>query len=104
MWREGVELGRVRVIRAEGGARELDHHALHSHAETERRDASLAAETGRLHLALDAAVSEAAWNDDAIESDERFHVVRAFEMLAVDPLQLHIAAGRPGRVAHGFRD
>src|SRR5207247_3444291 len=62
VWREGVELGRVRVVRAEGGARELADHALHSHAKTERRDPPLAAGPGRLHPALAAAVPEAAWN------------------------------------------
>src|SRR5213593_4392001 len=59
---EGVELGRVRVVRAERGARELDDHALHSHTETERGDAPLAAEARRLHLALDATVPEPARN------------------------------------------
>src|SRR2546423_8386630 len=74
---EGVEFGRVRVVRPEGGARELDDHALHSHAQTERRDATLAAEARRLHLALDPAVPEAAWNDDPVEADERLDVVGA---------------------------
>src|SRR5712691_8592084 len=68
--REGVELGRVRVVRAESGARELDDHALHSHAEAECGDAPFAPETRRLHFALDATVSEAAWDDDAVEPDE----------------------------------
>ena len=85
MRRERVELGRVGVIRTESRARELDDHALHAHAEAERRHTALAAEAGRLHFALDAPVSEAARNDDAVEADERFDVIGALEMLAIDP-------------------
>src|SRR5438309_4293043 len=79
MRRERIELSRVRVIRAEGRARELDDHALHPHAETERRHTPLAAKARGLDLALDAAVAEAARDDDAVEPDERFDVVGPLE-------------------------
>src|SRR5205823_13815677 len=104
MRRERVELGRVGVIRTESRARELDDHALHAHAEAERRHTALAAEAGRLHFPLDAPVAEAARNDDAVEADERFDVIGALEMLAIDPLQLHVAPGRPRGVADRLGD
>ena len=46
-------------------------------------------------LALDAAVAEAAWYDDAVEADERLDVPVALELLAVDPDQLDVAARGP---------
>src|ERR1700682_5129801 len=79
VWREGVELGRIRVVGSEGSARELDDHALHAHAEPERGHLALAAEADRLHLALDAAVAEAARHHDAVEADERLAVAGALQ-------------------------
>src|SRR5437879_5294669 len=76
---ECIEFRRVRVVRAEGRARELDDHALHPHAETERWHTALATKPCRLDLALDAAVAKAARDDDPVESDERFDVVGALE-------------------------
>src|SRR5947209_603489 len=104
MGREGVELRGVRVVRAEGGTRKLDDHTLHAHAEPECGNAALAAEAGRLDLPLDAAVAKAAGDDDAIEPDERLDVIGPLEVLAVDPLHLHVAACRPRGMAHGLGD
>src|SRR5207247_8588593 len=80
MGREGVELRGVRVVRAQGGARKLDDHALHAHAEPERGNAALAAEAGRLDLPLDAAVAKAAGDDAAIERYERFDIIGPLEV------------------------
>src|SRR2546428_49130 len=102
--RARFELGGELRAEVEGVIRELDDHALHAHAETERRHLALAAEAHGLHLALDAAVAEAARHDDAVEADERLDVTVALELLAVDPDQLHVAAGGPGRVLHGLGD
>src|SRR6266542_7120157 len=92
---ERVELGRVRAIGPERGARELDDHALHAHAEAEGWHPTLPAEADGLHLPLDTPVAKAARNDDAVEADERLDVAVALELLAVDPDQLHVAAGGP---------
>src|SRR5437879_11817362 len=78
---KGVELCRIRVVGPEGRARELDDHALHAHAETERRHLALAAEAHGLHLALDAAVTESARHDDPLEADERLDATVALELL-----------------------
>src|SRR5512132_514368 len=104
MWRERVELGRVRVLGPEGRPRQFNDHALHAHTEPERRHLALAAETNCLHLALDTPVAEAARYDDAVEADEWLDVAVALELLAVDPDQLHVAAGRPRRMLHGLGD
>src|SRR5207248_9859868 len=56
-----------------------------------------------LHLALDAAVAEATGHDEPIETDERLDVAVALEALAVDPRDLHVAAGGPRRVLHRLR-
>ena len=104
MRRERVEFGGVRVLRAERRARELDDHALHAHAEAQRGEAALATEAGRLHLALDPAVPEAARHHEAVEADERLDVVRALEALAVDPFESHVTARGPGCVADRLRD
>src|SRR5919198_2293638 len=101
---ERVELGGVRVVRSQRGARELDDHALHAHAEAERGHAPLPAEARRLHLSLDAAVAEPARDDDAVEPDERLDVIRTLESLAVDPLETHVTPGGPARVAYRLRD
>ena len=104
MRRERVEFGRVGVLRPEGRARELDDHALHTHAESQRGHAPLPAETRRFDLPLDAAIAEPARDDQAIQTKQWLHVVRPLEVLAVDPLQPHVAAGGPGRVANGLGD
>ena len=104
MGRESIELGRVGVVGPERGPRELDDHALHPHAEAERRDAPLSAETRRFHLSFDPAIPESAGHHDAVETHERLDVIRALEMLAVDPLQLHVAPRSPGRVLDRLGD
>src|SRR6266850_1028283 len=104
MRRERVELGRVRILGPEGRARELDDHALHAHAEAERRNFALAAEADGLHFALDAAVAEATGYDDPVEADQRLDVAVALELLAVDPDQLDVAARGPRGVLYRLGD
>src|SRR5438105_15622642 len=58
--RERVELRRVGVVRPERGTSELYDHALHAHAQAERGNTPLPAHSGRPHLALDPAVTDAA--------------------------------------------
>ena len=62
---EHVELGGVGAAGAEDIAGELDHHALQAEAQAQVRDLVLAGVVGGLDLALDAALAEAAGDEDA---------------------------------------
>src|SRR5438552_7781910 len=73
--RLGVELGGVRLVAAEVVAGELDGHDMQAEAEPEVGDAAGAGEAGGLDLALDAALTEAAGHDDAVDVGEE--LVRA---------------------------
>ncbi|OLE80210.1 MAG: hypothetical protein AUG06_05490 [Actinobacteria bacterium 13_1_20CM_2_65_11] len=68
---EGGELRRVGVRRVQDLARKVDHCALHTEAQAEVWDAVVPRIPRRLHLALDAAISEPARNDDAGHADQR---------------------------------
>jgi hypothetical protein len=61
---EHVELGRVDVLRADHLPSELDHGALETEAQPEIRNPVVAGEMGSEDLALDAAVAEAARDED----------------------------------------
>ena len=102
--RERVELRGVGVVRSERGTSELYDHALHAHAQAERGNTPLPAESGRLHLALDPAVTEAAGDDEPVEAHQRLDIVGALQSLAIDPLELDVAARCPRRVAHRLGD
>ena len=67
---EHVELGRVDVLRADDLARELDDRALQAEAQPEVRDPVLAGEVRGEDLALDAAMAEAARDEDARDAVE----------------------------------
>ena len=62
---EHVELGRVGVAGADDLAGELDDRALQPEAQAEVRDAMVTGVVGGEDLALDAAVAEAARDEDA---------------------------------------
>ena len=62
---EHVELGRVGVRRPDDLAGELDDRALEAQAQAEVRHAVVAREVGGEDLALDAAMAEAARDEDA---------------------------------------
>ena len=67
---EHVELGRVGVAGPDDLAGELDDRALEAQAQAEVRDAVLAREVGGEDLALDAAMAEAARDEDAGDAIE----------------------------------
>ena len=100
--REGVELGRVGVSGVEHLAGDVDDGALHAEAEPEIRDQVLAGVPRGEHLALDAAMAEAARHDDAVDTFERRHVL--VEVLAVDPDEVEVGAAVDRRVAQGLDD
>src|SRR5690606_33797044 len=64
--RRAVDLRRLRVLQAEHVPRILDDRDLHAEADAEVRDALLACEAHRLDLPFDAALAEAARDEDRI--------------------------------------
>src|SRR2546428_6782240 len=96
---ERVELGRIDVIGAEGRARELDDHALHTHTEAEARDGVLAGIADVPDLALDSPVSEATRDDDPGQTDERLDFLVSLQPLEVAPVDPHIQSGAPACAA-----
>ena len=82
---EHVELGRVGVRGADDLARELDDRALQAEAQAEVRDAVVAGVVGGEDLALDAAMAEAARDQDAGGAVEPLVDVLLGERLASRP-------------------
>ena len=101
---EHVELGRVGVAGPDDLAGELDDRALEPEAQAEVRDAVLAGEVGGEDLALDAAVAEAARDEDAGDAVESVVEVLVGERLRIDPADLGVDLVRPGRVAERLGD
>ena len=64
--RLGIELGRVGAGHAGDVASELGDGDLHAEADAEIGDPVLAGDPRRLDLALDPALAEAAWNQNAV--------------------------------------
>ncbi len=85
-----VDLRRVGVLQADHVAGEFDHRALQAQADAEERHALLPREADGLHLARDAAVAEAARNQDAVHAAQD-----AIRPLALDLLRLHLAHRHP---------
>src|ERR1051326_6606633 len=82
--RVGVELGAVRAGEAADVARELDRGELHAEADAQIRHAVLARVADRRHLALGAALAEAAGHED------RVHALEAGGPLALDLLGVEV--------------
>ena len=86
--RLGVELGGVGAVHAGHVAGELDHRDLHPEADPQVGDLALAGDPRRLDLALDAALAEAAGDQDPVAALELLGV----EVLGVDQLDLDVDA------------
>ena len=90
MWRGGVELAGVGVLKAADIARELDAGGLHAEANAEVWHMLLASVADGVEHAFNAALAEAARNEDAVEAFE-LRLVGAvvgrftFETLGLDP-------------------
>src|SRR5262249_29823808 len=82
-------------------ARVLDHRALHAQADAQIRHPPLAGVADGRDLALDAAVAEAAGNQDAVDAGELRLGAVALDVLGVDPL--HVDARLVGDAAVGER-
>ena len=85
-------------------AGELDDGALQPQAQAEVRDAPIAGVVGREDLALDAAMAEAARDEDAGHAVERGRDVVGGQRLRIDPADLGVHLVRPGRVAERLGD
>ena len=101
---EHVELGRVGVLRADDLAGELDDRALEPEAQAEVRDPVVAGVVRGEDLALDAAMAEAARDEDAGDAVEPVVEVLLGQRLGVDPADLGVDAVRPGRVPERLGD
>ena len=66
-----IELGAVGLLEPENAASKLDDRALHAQANAEVGDLPRPSEPDRLDLALDAAHSEPAGNEDSVDSAEQ---------------------------------
>ena len=101
----GGELAGVGVGVAQNVAGELHDHDLHTEADAEVGDIVLAGVLCGLYHAFDAAVAKAAGDDDAV------HVRKGFpagcligQVLALDPLDLHLAVVLEAGVVEAFHD
>ena len=70
-----VVLGGVGVGQVQHVARVIDHRRLHAVADAEVRDAVFARVTRGQHLALEAAIAEAARHEDAVDAFQRLAAV-----------------------------
>src|SRR6185437_15656737 len=86
----GTELARRCILDSEQVARRLDHGHLHAEADAEEWHLALARKLHGMDLALGAAFTEAARNQDAVDVIEMADGVVAFEYLRVHPLQRHL--------------
>ncbi len=88
----GLELGRVRPGEPGDVACEVDRHCLQTQADTETRHRVLPGVAGSSDLAFDAAVAEAARDDDAVEVTQLPVGEQPFDALRLDPLDLDLRA------------
>ena len=85
-------------------AGELDDRALQAEAQAEVRDAVLARVAGGQDLALDAAMAEAARDEDAGDTVQPIVQVVVGQRLRVDPADLDVDVVRPAGVAQRLGD
>src|SRR5690606_7415131 len=90
MRRLRIELGGVRAGEPRDVARVLDDGELHAEADSEVRHVVLAGVTYGRDLAFDAALAEAARDQD------RIHALEACRALALDALRVDVVDHRPG--------
>ena len=82
---ELVELGRVGTDEAGEVPCGLDHHHLHTEADAQQRNVVLTSDLGCGDHALDAALTEAAGDDDPIEALETIEPDLSGDHLGIDP-------------------
>ena len=91
MGRSSVHLGAVGVGQSQHVAGKLNHHALHTQADAERRHIMLTAPLQCNELALDATLAEARSHDNAVMSGKQLLDVAFGDVLAVDIVEFEAA-------------
>src|SRR5690606_13215044 len=91
VWGLLVVLGAVGALQPGHVAGVVHHRGLHAVADAEVRDALLARVPGSEHLALEAAIAEAARHQDAVEPLQRLRAV-ALDLAGLEPAQGHARA------------
>lgn len=87
-WSNSVEF----ALHAADAASELHDSALHAEADAEEGDVALPAKPNGRDLALDAALAEAAGDDDAVDVGESVGDRCLGDLLGVDPAQVELPA------------
>src|SRR5439155_7477885 len=87
----GDELAGVGAGESADAARDLDHGALEAETDPQEGHLLLARVSGGIHLALDAANTESARDQDAVHRPERLLGRRSAEVVRRDPMDLDIA-------------
>src|SRR5437773_150621 len=93
MRRVGIELGAVRASEARHVARIFDGGELHAKADAEVRYAVLARVTDRAHLALGAALAEAAGHQDRVHLLEAAEAGVLLQLFRVEVMDVDLRAG-----------
>src|SRR5579864_4210589 len=102
MRRTGIEFGGIGVHQAAHIARILNHQGLHAQADAEVRHLALARVANRVEHAVDAALAEAARNQDAIVALQLPLPVRPHHALGFDPVNVHFQLVRQPAVEQGL--
>ena len=99
-----VELGRVGGREARHVPGHVDHRALHPQADAEEGQPPLAGEPDRLHLALDAALTEPARHEQAVEAGEEPLRPLPLDVLTLDWLHADLRPVGDATVVEGLVD
>ena len=99
-----IHLERIGAVEVEHVARELDHRHLHAETYSEERDVVLAGMAHGIHLAVDAAMTEAGRHDDAVEAGELVGHVLGQDVFGMYQAQVELAVVIGGGVDERLGD
>ena len=100
----GVNLRGVGIAPAQDVAGELDDHALHAEADTQRGDAVLTGIAQGDELSVNTAGAEARSYDDTIDTPQQFGYILLRDLLAVYGDEAELATAVSGRLQERFVD
>ena len=83
-------------------ARELDHHGLHSQADSEIRHFAFARVANGRNHAFHAALAESARNQNAVVLLQLARAIRPAHVVGLDPVDIHLQPVRQCAVQQGF--
>ena len=104
MGRVLVELGRVSAGQIADVAAEFDHGGLHAEAQAEERNAFGAGVANGHHFAFDAALAEAAGDEDSVVAAEQAFGAFGFEVFALNAADADLGAVADAGVVERFVD